>query len=74
MVAGGVIYASDPEVPSDAGFVSGTLRHVVVGSRGRLLDARRTPLSITDVITERAELELRAEAFEDRATTWRLPV
>ena len=71
---GDAIYASNPAAASDAGFVDGTLGHAVVGNRGRLLDARRTPVSITAVIPERGELEVRVDAFEDRGARWRLPV
>jgi hypothetical protein len=68
------IYESDPEAASDAGFVAGELRHAVVGNRGRLLDARRTPVSVTDVLPDLGEFELRIEAFEDRGACWRLPL
>jgi hypothetical protein len=68
------IYQSDPEAASDAEFVPGTLAYAVVGNRGRLLDARRTPLSVSDVIAARAEFEVLIEGFEDRGARWRLPV
>lgn len=68
------IYQSDPEAASDAGFVGGELRHAVVGNRGRLLDARRTPLSLTGVNPDRAEFEVRIEGFEDCGARWRLPL
>jgi hypothetical protein len=38
-----------------------------------LLDARRTPLSITGVDVDRCEFEVRIEAFEDRVARSRLP-
>lgn len=68
------IYAGDPGAASDAEFVPGELAHAVIGNHARLLDARRTPLSVTDVITERGEFEVRIEAFEDRGALWRLPL
>ncbi len=71
---GDAIYQSDPEAASDEGFVRGSLAHAVVGNQGRLLDVRRTPLSVSDVIPERAEFEVRIEGFEDRGARWRLPV
>ncbi len=71
---GDAIYQSDPEAASDAGFVPGELGYAVVGNRGRLLDARRTPVSISEVNADRAEFEVRIEAFEDRGARWRLPV
>jgi hypothetical protein len=68
------IYASDPAMAPDSGFVSGELRHAVMGNRGRLLDARRTPISITAVIEERAEFQVRIDAFEDTDTQWLMPL
>lgn len=74
LAMGETIYQSDPGAASDAGFVSGELAHTVVGNRARLLDARRTPLSVTDVLPDPGEFEVRIEAFEDRGARWRLPV
>lgn len=71
---GDAIYQSDPGSASDAGFLPGKLGYAVVGNHGRLLDARRTPVSVSDVIPDRAEFEVRIEAFEDRGARWRLPV
>lgn len=71
---GEAIYQSDPDAASDEGFVPGTLAYAVVGNRGRLLDARRTPLTVCDVIADRGEFEVRIEAFEDRGARWRLPL
>jgi hypothetical protein len=71
---GEAIYQSDPDAASDEGFVPGALAYAVAGNRGRLLDARRTPLTVCDVIAERGEFEVRIEAFEDLGARWRLPV
>lgn len=68
------VYDSDPAAAPDEAFVPGRLHHAVAGNHGRLLDARRTPLSVVGVIPERGELEVRIEAFEDRGAFWRLPV
>jgi hypothetical protein len=68
------VYESDPEPAPDAEFVRGELAYAVAGNRGRLLDARRTPLSLTDVVPERGEFRVRIEAFEDRGALWRLPL
>lgn len=57
-----LVYDSDPRAARDSAFVGGDLRHAVVGNRGRLLDARRTPVSITAVMPDRAEFELRIGA------------
>lgn len=68
------VYQSDRDAAPDRDFAAGELRHVVVGNRGRLLDARRTPLLITAVSPERGEFEVRIEAFEDRGARWELPI
>lgn len=68
------VYESDPEAASDAEFVPGEPAYLVIGNRGRLLDARRTPLLVTNVIPDRGEFEVRVEAFEDRGALWRLPL
>jgi hypothetical protein len=66
------IYASDPHAASDAEFEPGTLRHLVVGNRGRLLDARRTPITITAVTPLTGDFELEIDAFEDAGARWQL--
>jgi hypothetical protein len=48
------------------------LEHLVTGNRGRLLDARRTPVRVTAVTPERGEFEVELEAFEDAGARWRL--
>jgi predicted 2-oxoglutarate/Fe(II)-dependent dioxygenase YbiX len=34
----------NPNMAPDSAFVPGTLKHLVVGNRGRLMDPRRTPI------------------------------
>jgi hypothetical protein len=67
------IYQSDPSTEPDSNFVAGELSLAAAGNRGRLLDARRTPLSLTAVDLERCEIEVRIDAFEDQGARWRLP-
>lgn len=67
------VYQSDPAAEPDANFLSGELALAVAGNRGRLLDARRTPLSLTAVDPVRCEIEVRIDAYEDRGARWRLP-
>ena len=67
------VYQSDPAAEPDTNFQLGDLALAVAGNRGRLLDARRTPLSLTAVDPVRCEIEVRIDAFEDRGTRWRLP-
>ena len=70
----GTIYAFDPGARPDSDFIAGDLTRLVVGNRGRLLDARRTPILITAVIPERAAFELEISAFEDAGARWELPL
>jgi hypothetical protein len=66
------IYASDPNAAPDSEFRPGELRHLVVGNRGRLLDARRTPITITGVDPARGSFEVEIGAFEDAGARWDL--
>ena len=68
----GGIYASDPNAAPDSEFWPGDLRHLVVGNRGRLLDARRTPITITAVDSARGSFEVEIGAFEDAGARWDL--
>jgi len=67
------VYESDPTAKPDSDFVAGELSLAVAGNRGRLLDARRTPLSLTAVDPKHGEIEVRIDAFEDEGARWRLP-
>jgi hypothetical protein len=71
---GAEIYRSDPDAAPDSDFALGELRHLVVGNRGRLLDARRTPVTVTAVIPEIGAFEVEIGAFEDAGTRWELPL
>jgi hypothetical protein len=68
------IYASDPERAPDADFVSGELALVVAGNRGRLLDARRTPVTVVAVRPATGDFEIEVGAFEDAGARWVLPL
>jgi hypothetical protein len=70
----GPIYAHDAEPAADDLFEPGTLDRLVAGNRGRMLDARRTPVAIVGVEHSTGTFELTVEAFEDRGARWRLPV
>ncbi|HWK27633.1 MAG TPA: hypothetical protein VNS09_13780 [Solirubrobacter sp.] len=45
----------------------------MVGNRGRLLDARRTPVTVTGIAPHTAMFEVEIGAFEDVGARWRLP-
>jgi hypothetical protein len=66
------VYASNPQSIPDSAFVAGELRHLVVHNSGRLLDARRTPISVVDVAPQRGSFVVRVEAFEDAGARWEL--
>ncbi len=66
------IYQSDPNAAPDSDFVSGELHHLVVGNRGRLLDARRTPVEVVAVDAEMGDFEVELRAFEDASVRWEL--
>jgi len=68
------VYESDPHPAPDCEFVAGELRHLVIGNSGRLLDARRTPVTITAVVPDRGAFELEIGAFEDAGARWELPL
>jgi hypothetical protein len=66
------VYESNPEPEDDSRFVPAELAHLVVGNRGRLLDARRTPISVSAVDSARGSFVVRIEAFEDEGACWEL--
>ena len=68
------VYQSDPAAEPDSHFLAGELSLAVPGNRGRLGDARRTPLTLTAVDVPRGEIEVRIDAFEDEGARWRLPL
>jgi len=68
------VYAADPDGAPDSEFEPGALRHLVPGNSGRLLDARRTPITITAVHPTRGAFELEIGAFEDAGARWELPL
>jgi hypothetical protein len=66
------VYESDPGQEPDANFVAGELRCLVPGNHGRLLDARRTPVQITEVAPQLGAFEVEIGAFEDAGARWQL--
>jgi hypothetical protein len=68
----GSVYASDPGALPDSAFAPGELRHLVAGNRGRLLDDRRTPVTVIGADADRGSFVVRVEAFEDSGAQWEL--
>jgi hypothetical protein len=67
------IYQSDPDKLPDSDFSPGEIRFLVVGNKGRLLDARRTPVEVTAINPDEATFEVEIQAFEDRGARWWVP-
>jgi len=68
------VYQSDPQPAPESDFIDAELSHLLVGSRPRLRDARRTPLKVTRVIPAVGSFEVEIEAFEDQGAKWQLPL
>src|SRR5215469_14444190 len=67
------VYQSDSGAASDDDFVPGSLRNLVVGRRGRLLDPRRTPVRVAALDLERGFFDVEILAFEDAGAHWLIP-
>ena len=52
----------------------GELRHLVPGNHARLLDLRRTPVHVTQVLPGAGFFEVEIDAFEDARARWLVPV
>jgi hypothetical protein len=68
------VYERDPHAAPDDAFETGTLEHLVPGNRGRLLDSRRTPVVVTDVLPSTGTFEVEVAAFEDVGARWEIEV
>jgi hypothetical protein len=66
------VYESDPGAAPDAAFEPGSLSHLVPGNRGRLLDARRTPIVVTRLLPDVGMFEVEIAAFEDAGARWEI--
>jgi antitoxin component HigA of HigAB toxin-antitoxin module len=68
------VYERDPHAAPDDAFETGTLEHLVPGNRGRLLDARRTPVIVRRILPETGMFEVEVAAFEDAGACWEIEV
>ena len=66
------IYESDPRMRPDSDFQPGSLSLLAPGNRGRLLDPRRTPVTVVGTAPERGSFTVRVDAFEDAGAHWDL--
>ena len=69
-----MVYETDPDSAADGEFVTGRLELLVPGNRGRLLDARRTPIVVTAVEPGTGGFEVELRGFEDIGARWELPL
>ncbi len=60
------IYLDNPDLAPDSDFEPGAHRHLVVGNKGRLLDSRRTPVSVVEVRVAVGTFVIRIDDFEDK--------
>jgi hypothetical protein len=74
MTSADAIYETSPAPVSDDGFVLADLAQLVAGSRGRMLDPRRTPVEVTEVKPRSGSFVVRVCAFEDAGAEWELPL
>jgi len=68
------VYQSSPNAAPDSDFEPGSLHHLVPGNHGRMLDPRRTPVSVVEVHVDTGFIVLRVEGFEDAGATWQVPL
>ncbi len=66
------VYETNSAQADDDGFITASLEHLVPGNRGRLLDARRTPVTVLASEPDRGSFVVQIEAFEDRGARWEL--
>jgi len=67
------IYQTAADPAPDSEFEPGELDHLVVGNAGRLLDPRRTPVTVVGIRLEVGTFVVRLEAFEDKGARWEVP-
>ena len=68
------IYQHDPHAAPDSAFERGRLEHLVPSNRARLLDARRTPVTVESVNHRDGMFAVVVGAFEDAGARWELPL
>ncbi len=68
------IYQKADRPRPDSDFEPGRPDHLVPGVRGRLLDPRRTPVSVVEVRPATGFVLIRVEGFEDDGAIWEIPL
>lgn len=67
-----IVYQFNHLAPPDEQFEPGRLAHLVVGNTCRLLDPRRTPLTVIAVKPATGTFLARIDDFEDKGATWEI--
>ena len=67
------VYLDNPDMPPDSDFEPGEHCHLVGGNKARLLDPRRTPVSVIEVRLDTGTFVIRIDDFEDKGATWEIP-
>jgi hypothetical protein len=67
------VYQSASNPAPDSDYEPGSLDHLVVGNAGRLLDPRRTPVSVVGLRPDVGSFVVRIEDFEDKGAVWEIP-
>ncbi len=67
------VYLKREDAPPDSNFEPGALHHLVAGNAGRVLDPRRTPITIVDIRPDTGTFVLRIDDFEDKGARWEVP-
>jgi hypothetical protein len=68
------VHQRDPDARPDSEYEAGGSHHLVPGNRGRMLDARRTPIRVDTLCPDIGSWRCEVMAFEDRGAMWTLPV
>jgi hypothetical protein len=69
-----LIYQYDENKQPDSEFHPGSYKDIVPGNEGRLLDPRRTPISILDVKPDSGFFVIEIRDFEDKGAQWEMPL
>ncbi len=68
------MHQRDPNQRPDADYEPATLRHLVPGNVGRLLDPRRTPMRVVGARPEVGMFDIEITGFEDAGARWVTPL
>jgi hypothetical protein len=67
-------YQHDPDAAPDSDYEPGILDFLVSGTRGRMLDPRRTPIVVIGLGDGVGFFEVEVAGFEDKGVRWSIPL